>query len=78
MTHITELVTTSYNGGNDVMKQFNILVQVWLILSKAGFGFSYNKIFIQVYLWVAERFNNYDVKKIENIREVSKLVGGRT
>ena len=55
---------------------YNILVRVRFTTSKTKLNIQYSKLGLRVASRVAERLKTYDLRKLENIRKISKL-GGR-
>ena len=59
------------------MKHLDILVQVPFATSKVVLDIWYKKHCIRVALRVAKRLKAYDLRKLGNIGNITKMVGGR-
>ena len=67
----------TYNCGNDIMKHWNILVEVWFTTSKARLGFLYNKLCIPVVSRIDNQLKKSDFRKPGNIKKILIPVGDR-
>ena len=59
------------------MKQCSTLVKVQFTESETGAHFQYKKLCIRIAFQVDERFKTQDLRKLKNIRKISKSVGSR-
>ena len=69
-------VLPTYNPGHNILKLYNILVQIRFTTSKRKLYIQHTKLGTRVASRVAERLRTQDLRKLENIRKISNL-GGR-
>ena len=67
----------SYNHGHKIMKHLKILVQVPFATSKVVYDIYYKKHCTRVVSRFAERLKTHDLRKLGNIGNTIKMVGGR-